>query len=115
MDARFGAAPDFSTGGVTTGGVAAGAGVGAGVVAIDAKEVSETMFLEASEILAKLSPQIKDPSASLLPDIVHVRSVCRAIAIGVAKKAIEEGLSKVAIKDVERRVDEIMWTPSYAK
>lgn len=88
-------------------------GVGAGAVAVDAKEVSETMFLEASEILASLSPQIKDPSASLLPDIAEVRKVCRAIAIGVAKKAIEEGLSKVSLKNVEKKVDAIMWTPSY--
>lgn len=88
-------------------------GVGAGVVAACAQQVSETMFLEASEILASFSPRIKDPSASLLPEFSEVRKICREIAIGVAKKAIQEGLSKVSLAEVEKRVDALMWTPHY--
>lgn len=88
-------------------------GVGAGAVAVGAKEVSETMFLEASEILASFSPRIKDASASLFPEFSDVRKICREIAIGVAKKAIQEGLSKVSLNEVEKRVDALMWTPHY--
>jgi malate dehydrogenase (oxaloacetate-decarboxylating) len=88
-------------------------GVGAGAVAVEAKAVSDTMFLEASKILSSFSPALKDPSSSLFPDISEVRKVCRAIAIGTAIKAIEEGLSNVIIADVEKKVDSIMWEPQY--
>ncbi|HSX14071.1 MAG TPA: NAD-dependent malic enzyme [Chlamydiales bacterium] len=90
-------------------------GVGAGVIAVDAKEVTDTMFLEAARILAGFSPRIKDPNASLFPDFSEVKKICREIAIGVGKKAIEEGLSKVSIKQVEKRVDALMWTPHYSE
>jgi malate dehydrogenase (oxaloacetate-decarboxylating) len=88
-------------------------GVGAGAVAADATEISDTMLLEASKILASFSPALKNLSASLLPDISDVRKVCRAIAIGVARQAIHEGFSKVPLSDVEKHVDAIMWEPSY--
>ncbi len=88
-------------------------GVGTGVVAVGSEKISDTMFLEASEILASFSPVLQDLSASLFPDISDVRKVCRAIAIGVAKKAIEEGFSKVPLSEVEKNVDAIMWEPKY--
>jgi malate dehydrogenase (oxaloacetate-decarboxylating) len=89
-------------------------GVGAGAVAVEAKAVSESMFLEASEILASFSPRVKDPSASLFPDFSNVRKICREIAIVVGKTAIREGLSSVSENEVEKRVDQLMWTPHYS-
>ncbi len=88
-------------------------GVGAGSVATCASRVTDTMFLEASRILASFSPAIKDPAKPLLPEIASVRKVCRAIAIGVGKRAIEEGVSSVPISEVEKRVDHLMWEPKY--
>lgn len=88
-------------------------GVGAGAVAVEARAVSDTMFLEASKILSSFSPGLKDSSASLFPEVSEVRKVCRAIAIGVAKKAIQEGLSNRSTSEVEKKVDSIMWEPNY--
>lgn len=88
-------------------------GIGAGVVAVGATQISDAMLLEAAEILASFSPILKDRSASLFPEVRDVRKVCRAIAIGIGKKAIHEGLSEVSLADVEKKVDAIMWEPKY--
>jgi len=88
-------------------------GVGTGALAAEAKEVTDGMFLTASHILASFSPYVGDARASIFPPIVDVRKISRAIAIGVAKKAIEEGVSSIAVSEVEKRVSEIMWEPHY--
>jgi malate dehydrogenase (oxaloacetate-decarboxylating) len=90
-------------------------GVGTGALAAEAKSVTDTMFLEASKILSTFSPALKDPSASLFPPIPEVRKVCREIAIGVTKIAIKDGVSKVAVSEIEKRVDAIMWEPHYPR
>lgn len=89
-------------------------GVGAGSVAVKARAINEAMFLEASEIFAAFSPRINDPSASLFPDFSDIRKICREIAIGIGKKAIKEGLSNMSENEVEKRVDQLMWTPHYS-
>lgn len=88
-------------------------GVGTGALAANAKGITDSMFLEAAKILSKFSPALKDPSSSLFPSLPDVRTLSRAIAIGVAKKAIREGISQVQEKEVEKRVDAIMWEPKY--
>ncbi len=88
-------------------------GIGLGALAVEAKEVTNTMFLKAANILSNYSPALQDPTASLLPPLEKVRAVSREIAIGVAKCAIKEKLSQIPESEIEKRVDAIMWTPSY--
>lgn len=88
-------------------------GVGTGSLAADAKSVTHTMFLEASKVLASYSPSFKDATASLFPPLDEVRNVCRTIAIAVAKKAVEDGVSDGSPSEMEERVDKIMWEPRY--
>lgn len=90
-------------------------GVGTGALASSAKSVTDTMFLEASKILAAHSPSIHDATASLFPPLTEVRKVCRSIAIGVAKIAVQEGVSQLSLHEIENKVDEIMWEPHYPR
>lgn len=87
-------------------------GVGLGVVACKAKEVTEKMFYKAAEILALHSPMLKSPTGSLFPPFENLRAISREIAIGVVKVAQEEGLATKA--DPAKLVDLAMWTPDYA-
>jgi malate dehydrogenase (oxaloacetate-decarboxylating) len=90
-------------------------GVGTGALAARASKVTDAMFLEASKTLAAHSPALKDKTASLFPPISDVRRVSRAIAIAVAKKAIEEKVSRISVSEVEARIDAVMWTPHYPR
>jgi malate dehydrogenase (oxaloacetate-decarboxylating) len=88
-------------------------GLGTGALAAEAREITDGMFLCASYILASLSPYKGDSTASIFPPIADVRKISREIALGVAKKAIEEGVSSIPISEVEKKVSAIMWEPHY--
>ncbi len=74
-------------------------GVGLGVVASGAQQVTDEMFIRAAEVLSEHSPLLKDPQAGLFPDLEKLREVSRAIAIAVGASA--------------ERVDRKMWFPDY--
>lgn len=86
-------------------------GLGLGALGSGAKEITEGMFLEAARTLAKFSPAIKDPTASLFPSIEEARSVSHKIALAVAKKAAEEGVATVS--DIKKGVEAHIWEPKY--
>jgi malate dehydrogenase (oxaloacetate-decarboxylating) len=48
----------------------------------------------------------------IYPDIGDVRSVSRAVAIAVAREAIEEGVAD-PLDDLEAAIDAEMWVPEY--
>lgn len=84
-------------------------GLGAGAIASDATKITDTMFLEAAKVLSEFSPILKNSNASLFPSLSEVKKVCRQIAIGVAKRAIQDGVSKISLKEIESRLDALMW------
>ncbi|MGH2637979.1 MAG: oxaloacetate-decarboxylating malate dehydrogenase, partial [Rhabdochlamydiaceae bacterium] len=86
-------------------------GIGLGVVASGAKEVTEKMFYKAAEILSHHSPILKSPDETLFPPFENLRAISREIAIGVVEVAQKEGLTPKA--DPTQLVDSIMWTPRY--
>jgi malate dehydrogenase (oxaloacetate-decarboxylating) len=88
-------------------------GIGLGALAAKASQVTDGMFLEAARVLASFSPALKNPAAGLFPTIEEVRATSRNIAIGVAKQAILERVAKISSAQIEKRVDELMWSPSY--
>ncbi len=86
-------------------------GIGLGVVACQAKEVTETMFYKAAEILSHHSPLLKNPTGALFPPFEKLREISREIAIGVIEVAQKESL---AVKgDPDKLIDATLWTPSY--
>jgi malate dehydrogenase (oxaloacetate-decarboxylating) len=87
---------------------------GLGVVASRARRVTDAMLEAAARTLAEHSPALKDPTASLLPPLRHIRGVAVAIAITVGLEAQRAGLAPQTSKEeLVRRVTEGQWTPRY--
>ncbi len=91
-------------------------GIGLGIIACKAKEVSETMFYRAAEILSKHSPMLKAPQGTLFPSFEKLSEISREIALAVVKVAQDEGLSpKTDEKTRKKMVDAAIWQPVYPK
>ena len=68
-------------------------GVGLGVIATQARRITDTMFMAAAKALAELSPAKTDANANLLPPVTALREVAIAVAIAVGQQALSEGLT----------------------
>ena len=87
-------------------------GLGLGAIVAEATKVSKGMLAAASSAVSRLSDSSK-PGASLLPSIKQLQEVSKSVAIEVAKTAIEEGIAKADITDIEKAITESMWKPEY--
>ena len=88
--------------------------MGLGIIASEAKRVTDAMFMAAAFALHEKSPALTDTSASLLPRLTNIREVSRHIGLAVAKQAMEDGVAPARSGDeLESRVDKTMWTPEY--
>lgn len=90
-------------------------GLGLGILAVQATQVTDEMLWAACEAMFKHSPVLKDPRAPLLPSINEARQVTREIAIAVALQAKRENLVANTIKaeDIPALIDEQIWEPHY--
>ena len=88
-------------------------GLALGVIASQARRVSDEMIKTAAAALAELSPARKDKHASLLPPLEDIRSVSRTVASAVGRKAIEEGLTDMVADEFETALDANIWEPVY--
>ncbi|MDW2161709.1 NAD-dependent malic enzyme, partial [Vibrio sp. 1942] len=64
-------------------------GIGLGVLAVNAKRVTDEMLMESSRALATCSPLAINGRGALLPPLEEIHLVSKKIAFAVAKKAIE--------------------------
>lgn len=89
-------------------------GVGLGVLAVQARRISDGMFLAAARALAGLSPARDSGAGRLLPTLDRMREVSCSIAAAVACQARAEGLAP-ALEDaqIEERIHARMWQPVY--
>lgn len=83
-------------------------GIGLGVLASGAKEVTDEMLMASSEALSEMSPMGNKTGNNLLPVIEDIQKVSRAIAlkVGLAAKTKSE-------KDLLAAIDENFWMPVY--
>jgi malate dehydrogenase (oxaloacetate-decarboxylating) len=89
--------------------------VGLGLVASEARRVTDKMMLAGAKALGEQSPALKDPSASLLPNVGTIRAVALEVAYGVARRAQEEGLAAESKPEALRQaLVESQWSPEYA-
>lgn len=88
-------------------------GVGLGVIAAQARRVTDAMFLAAARALAELSPSRADKDATLLPPVSDLRAVSRHVAIRVVEQARREGFAAAEDADAGALVDACVWTPVY--
>ena len=88
--------------------------VGLGLLASQARRVTDKMMLAGAKALGDHSPALQDPAASLLPSVRTIREVALEIAYAVALKAQEEGLAPACEpEELRREVIQSQWTPEY--
>jgi len=87
-------------------------GLGLGAIAAKAEIISKGMFTAAANAVADMCCNDK-PGSSLLPNINKLQEVSEKVAITVIDAAINEGVSRADINDVEKAVADAMWKPEY--
>jgi malate dehydrogenase (oxaloacetate-decarboxylating) len=90
-------------------------GIGLGAIAVQARAISDDMFLAAARTVAELSPARRDPQANLLPPLVELRQISFDVALAVASQAVAEGLATpITPAQIAAAVRSKMWEPVYA-
>ncbi|MBB72588.1 MAG: NAD-dependent malic enzyme [Legionellales bacterium] len=89
-------------------------GIGLGLIATQAKTLSDESLWIACKALSDYAPIKRDPMAPLLPSLDEARKVARHIAIAVGNQVRKEGVDQ-AERDcsVEELVDHMVWQPHY--
>ncbi|WP_038172509.1 MULTISPECIES: NAD-dependent malic enzyme [Vibrio] len=91
-------------------------GIGLGVLAVQAKRVTDEMLMESSRALATCSPLAINGQGPLLPPLEAIHSVSKKIAFAVAKKAIEQGVAlEITDEALEEAIDASFWQPVYRR
>jgi malate dehydrogenase (oxaloacetate-decarboxylating) len=89
-------------------------GIGLGIIATKAREVTDKMLWAACQKTMLCSPILQDPNGALLPMLDQASSLSREIAITVAEEAVKEGLAQINIENsIENLVDQARWEPHY--
>jgi malate dehydrogenase (oxaloacetate-decarboxylating) len=87
-------------------------GLGLGTIASAATRVTDAMLEAAAHAVAGLVHD-HSPGASLLPEVADLRRTSAAVAVAVARAAIDDGVARRGADDLEERVRSLMWQPSY--
>ncbi|CZH06527.1 NAD-dependent malic enzyme [Legionella pneumophila] len=89
-------------------------GVGLGVVAGQAKRVTDLMMMAAAVALSELAPAIKTGEGRLLPELNSIREVSQHIARAVILQGIKEGhIGPMNDNQIDDSIKRRMWTPQY--
>jgi len=87
-------------------------GIGLGTIVSRASGVSDGMLAAAAGAVAELV-DTRLPGASIMPSMDRLREVSVHVAVAVAKAAMEEGIARSPLTDVEAQVRGAMWEASY--
>ncbi|EIE9572021.1 NAD-dependent malic enzyme [Vibrio parahaemolyticus] len=91
-------------------------GIGLGVLAVNAKRVTDEMLMESSRVLATCSPLAINGRGALLPPLEEIHLVSKKIAFAVAKKAIEQGVAlEITDEALNDAIDQAFWQPVYRR
>ncbi len=89
-------------------------GLGLGAIAAEARSITPRMFLLAAHVLAGAVTDERLASGAIYPPVDALRAVSRAIAIRVAREAVDAGLAGIdPTPDIDGLVDDAMWWPQY--
>jgi malate dehydrogenase (oxaloacetate-decarboxylating) len=89
-------------------------GVGLGAIAVQARRITDTMFMAAAKALAERSPARHDSSGNLLPPVTALRDIAMAVARAVALQAVNEGMaSPMSEREIDAAIAGKMWVPKY--
>ncbi|MBV8209960.1 MAG: NAD-dependent malic enzyme [Burkholderiaceae bacterium] len=89
-------------------------GVGLGILAANARRVTDGMFMAAGRALAQLSPAKEGKDERLLPPVSELRAVAVAVAKAVAHQAQADGVAEPASETtLAARIAACVWEPCY--
>ena len=89
-------------------------GIGLGVLASEAKRITDEMLMESSRALAECSPLAKFGEGPMLPPLEEIQRVSKHIAFAVAKKAMEQDVAlQLTDESLIERIENYFWTPQY--
>jgi malate dehydrogenase (oxaloacetate-decarboxylating) len=89
-------------------------GVGLGAIAVQARRITDTMFMAAAKALAERSPARRDGNGNLLPPVTALRDIAVAVARAVATQAVNEGLAPpMTEREIDAAITAKMWQPKY--
>jgi len=89
-------------------------GVGLGVLAANARRITDAMFMAAGKAVASVSPTIGDRNACLLPPVTELRKVSMIVAQAVAHQAQADGVAEPCDEaELDARIAARMWEPRY--
>ena len=89
-------------------------GLALGIVASQARRVTDGMIKAAAQELVRHLPTQKDKNASLLPPLSEARELGRWIAQAVGRQAIQDGQAHVADEEsLSRELQANIWEPRY--
>ena len=89
-------------------------GIGLGVLACNARHISDEMLMAASTTLANASPLANCGTGALLPALTELSALSKKIAFAVAKVAQQQNLA-LSIPDelLNANIEANFWTPQY--
>ncbi|KJG11741.1 malate dehydrogenase [Photobacterium kishitanii] len=91
-------------------------GIGLGVLAVNARRVTNEMLMESSRALAECSPLGIHGEGPLLPGLEDIQIVSRKIAFAVAKKAVEQHKApKNSDERIREKIDANFWKSEYRR
>jgi len=85
-----------------------------GAIVSRARRLSDGMFAAAANAVSSLVT-VRQPGASLLPQVDDLRSVSATVAVAVAEAAVAEGLAGIEFYDIVQQVQDAMWQPEYCR
>ena len=89
-------------------------GVALGVLSVEARRVTDSMFMAAAKALAEMSPVRRDLEGRLLPPLTTIRAVSMSVAAAVARRACADGVADPCDEaTLATRLEANVWEPVY--
>ncbi|WP_030341872.1 NAD-dependent malic enzyme [Streptomyces sp. NRRL S-1022] len=90
-------------------------GLGLGAIVARASRITDRMLRAAADAVARRTgdTEVARADAPVLPPIRDLRATSEAVAVAVARAAVDEGVARAAVDDVEAAVRAARWEPVY--
>ncbi|MBF7124567.1 NAD-dependent malic enzyme [Pediococcus pentosaceus] len=87
-------------------------GLGLGVIVSTAKVLNDTMISKAAHSLGGIV-DVDQPGAAVLPPVSKLSDFSNTVAKAIAQSAVDQGLTKEKIDNVDQAVEDTRWNPEY--
>ena len=88
-------------------------GIGAGMIAAGAKRLTDGMLIQAAQSMCDYMTQRKTPRHIIMPEVSELSDVSQVVARAVAMQAEVDQVAQYNRSEIEKRLEEKRWEPSY--